>query len=205
MTANLPTATASDAESTVQTAATTFLTPTARCVPPTDLVQALLTLERQAKQSKQTISPEVLLGTWRLCFSAGKGAKFQSGKPTGSGFYIPKLAIAHISFSQSDSDDAPLAIANTLKVGPLRVRFMGPARCLGKKNLLAFDFTQIQIDCWGASIYQGKVGQKKRAGRPFAERPVGELPFFAFFAASEDYIAARGRGGGVALWAKSRP
>ena len=32
--------------------------------------------------------------------------------------------------------------------------------------------------------------------------PIAKLPFFAFFLITENLIAARGRGGGLALWIK---
>ncbi|MDB9529183.1 hypothetical protein PN498_24540 [Oscillatoria sp. CS-180] len=166
------------------------------------LTAALLEQERSTKQAKQAISLESLLGTWRLCFSAGKQAKFQSGEPIGSGFYVPKLAIARISFSSDDSNDAPLTIANQLNVGPLHIRFTGPARYLGKKNLLMFDFTHLRVTCFGLTAYQGTVNRQKRADKPFEETTIAQLPFFAFFAVANDYIAARGRGGGLALWVK---
>lgn len=165
---------------------------------------ALLKLERAAKRAKVTLPLEALLGTWQLCFNARKGAKFEAEEPVGNGFYVPKLAIARLTFAcDSDSDsDHSLAIANELSVGPLRVRFTGPARYPGRKNLLAFDFTQLQVACFGLQVYQGKVESKKRAGQSFPEIPTGQLPFFIFFAAQENYLAARGRGGGLAIWVK---
>jgi len=33
----------------------------------------------------------------------------------------------------------------------------------------------------------------------FYDQPIAKLPFFAFFLVTEDFIAARGRGGGLAL------
>jgi len=36
----------------------------------------------------------------------------------------------------------------------------------------------------------------------FYDQPIAKLPFFAFFLVTEDFIAARGRGGGLALWVK---
>ena len=165
---------------------------------------ALLELERAAKHAKHPMPFESLLGTWRLCFSAGKKAKFQSGEPTGSGFYVPKLAIARISFCRTDERESSLAIANELNVGPLAIRFTGPARYPGKKNLLAFDFTQLRVRCFGLTVYNGPVGSKKRAGQSFEDTAIAQLPFFAFFAATEDYIAARGRGGGLAIWIQEK-
>jgi hypothetical protein len=80
------------------------------------------------------------------------------------------------------------------------VRFTGPARYSGKKNLLAFDFTQLEIVCFGATAYRGRIGQRKQDSDSFADRAIAQLPFFAFFAAADDFIAARGRGGGLAVW-----
>ncbi|MGD1860791.1 MAG: hypothetical protein ACFB0E_12565 [Leptolyngbyaceae cyanobacterium] len=163
---------------------------------------ALLQLERAAKRAKVAIPLKSLLGTWRLCFNAGKGAKFEAEEPAGNGFYIPKLAIARLAFTDDSAGECFLAISNELHVGPLQVHFTGPARYPGRKNLLAFDFTQLQVSCFGLKVYQGKVESKKRAGKPFQEIPMGQLPFFAFFAAQEQYLAARGRGGGLAIWVK---
>ncbi len=167
------------------------------------LTAALLQLERTAKRDKHRISVHALLGTWRLCFSAGKKAKFQSGEPVGSGFYVPKLAIASITFARNDESEHSLTVKNELQVGPLTVRFTGPARYPDKKNLLVFDFTHLQIRCFGIKVYSGKVG--KRDKQSFADTAISKLPFFAFFAATDDYIAARGRGGGLAIWINEHP
>ncbi len=164
---------------------------------------ALLQLEKQAKQERFTIPQADLLGTWQLCLSAGKQAKYKAGQPVGSGFYIPQLAIASIQFALDPVQPNRLQIANELRVGPLKIRFTGPARYPGKKNLLAFDFTQLSIHCFGLRLYQGKFAARKYQASTFEATAIGKLPFFAFFAATEDYIAARGRGGGLAIWVKA--
>lgn len=169
------------------------------------LTAALLELEKTAKQTKGSIPLESLLGTWRLCFSAGKQAKLRAGKPTGSGFYVPKIAIARITFAKAENRANTLEIANELKIGPLLVRFTGPVRYPGKKNLLAFDFTHLQVSGFGLKIYQGAISRRKKAAQSsqsFSEIAIAQLPFFAFFAATDDYIAARGRGGGLAIWVR---
>lgn len=171
----------------------------------TAVTAALLELERTAKRTKQTLPINALLGTWRLCFSAGKKAKFQSGEPVGSGFYVPKLAIARITFAQGSEGEGSLTVTNDLTVGPLTVRFTGPARYPNPKNLLVFDFTRLQVQGFGITVYNGPVGGKKRGNQAFADTPIGKLPFFAFFAATDDYIAARGRGGGLAIWVNENP
>ncbi|MEM9006625.1 MAG: hypothetical protein AAGE59_24245 [Cyanobacteria bacterium P01_F01_bin.86] len=163
---------------------------------------ALLELEKVTKQSRQAIKRESLLGTWRLCFSAGKQARYQSGKPMGSGFYIPKIAIAQITFAPDPENPEQLTVANELCVGPFQIRFTGPARYPGKKNLLAFDFIYIEVRCLSLPLYRGAVGAKKRQGQSFEDIAIAKLPFFAFFTATENYIAARGRGGGLAIWVR---
>jgi predicted nuclease of predicted toxin-antitoxin system len=39
-------------------------------------------------------------------------------------------------------------------------------------------------------------------GKKFMAISIGNLPFFTFFAVADQYIAARGRGGGLAIWVK---
>lgn len=163
---------------------------------------ALLTLEKAAKDRRKEIAIAALLGTWRLCFSAGKKARFQSGQPVGSGFYLPKLAIAQISFQPGSPDSQLLTVTNQLQIGPLSICFTGPARYPGKKNLLAFDFTQLEVRCFGLRVFRGAIAAKKYKHQSFAARSISKLPFFAFFTATEDYIAARGRGGGLAIWVR---
>ncbi|MBC7969071.1 MAG: hypothetical protein H7Z11_02865, partial [Verrucomicrobia bacterium] len=92
-------------------------------------------------------------------------------------------------------------IGNQVAVGPVLLRFTGPAHYLGRKNLLAFDFTHLQLGVISKTVYSGTVpGRKTR--QDFYSQTVGTLPFFAFFLVTPDFIAARGRGGGLALWVK---
>jgi hypothetical protein len=96
-----------------------------------------------------------------------------------------------------------LEIGNSLQCGSLLFKLTGPARYLGKKNLLAFDFTQMQLRLFGRAVYSGKFRSRKANATDFSAQSITTLPFFAFFLITEDLIAARRRGGGLALWAKS--
>lgn len=166
------------------------------------LTAALLELEKTAKQSREVIPSTALLGTWRLGFSAGKKARYQSGQPVGTGFYIPGLAIAQISFAQRGAEPETLTITNELRVGPFHLQFTGPARYPGKKNLLVFDFTHLELRGFQQRLYQQAIATHKYQQQSFDETAIARLPFFAFFAATPDYIAARGRGGGLAIWVR---
>lgn len=167
------------------------------------VVAALLAAEQQTKKQRQQIAPEALLGTWRLRFTAPKQPAYKTKQPSGKGFYLPRLAAATLAFSR-DADTADrLTIQNQLQVGPLKLRFTGPAKFLPKKNLLAFDFVRVQLWVGNLPLVNLSLRGKVAKDSSFAATPVGQLPFFAFFAAEDDYVAARGRGGGLALWVKA--
>jgi hypothetical protein len=199
MTSELSTPAIADPHQTVTSATQSFVHH--RQLPDSQmLTAALLALERSAKQTRLVLPLESLLGTWRLCFSAGKKARYQSGQPIGNGFYVPRWVIAQISFTPEHPQQ--LAIANELRVGSLQIRFSGPARYQPKKNLLAFDFNYLTIRGGSISLYHGAFKRPKSKEMDFAATAIARLPFFAFFAATQDYIAARGRGGGLAVWVK---
>lgn len=165
---------------------------------------ALLAAEKITKHERIQYPPSALYGTWQLCFTAPKKPNYQAGQPVGNGFYMPGLAIAQIRFSPDDSPTGELRIRNQLRVGPLAITFTGPARYLGKKNLLAFDFTHLEVTLFGQTLFQGAAPGRKAGAPPFDQTPIAKLPFFAFFLATEDYVAARGRSGGLAIWVRSQ-
>lgn len=160
---------------------------------------ALLDAERQAKAERRQFAPEALLGTWRLRFTAPKKPAYKAGKPQGSGFYMPGIAIASLCFSR---DDGQLTIQNQLQVGPAKLRFTGPAKFLPKKNLLAFDFVRLQVLVGDLTLINFPLRSKAAKAGDFAATSVAKLPFFSFFLAEEGYVAARGRSGGLALWVR---
>jgi hypothetical protein len=166
-----------------------------------EVVKALLQAEKAAKQQKLVYPLESLFGQWRLCFTAPKNAHFKSGVALGKGFYVPQIAPAQISFFPSQNL-GEAGITNSLQFGSLQLKLTGPARYLDKKNLLMFDFTQIEILLFNRAIYSGGFRGGKLKDADFYKRSVAKAPFFAFFRVTEDLIAARGRGGGLALWVK---
>ncbi|MDF5733994.1 MAG: hypothetical protein PUP92_40000 [Rhizonema sp. PD38] len=169
------------------------------------VVDALLSAEKATKQQRLEYPFQSLLGKWRLCFVTGtRQVKKRGGIMLGKGFYLPKFAKAHILFSPSiqalDSMPTQGEIGNQVQLGSVSLKLLGPAQYLGKKNLLAFDFTNMQISLFGRVIYTGQIRGGKVQELDFDNKPIAKLPFFAFFLVTEDFIAARGRGGGLALW-----
>ncbi|MGJ5675927.1 MAG: hypothetical protein ACR9NN_20305 [Nostochopsis sp.] len=167
----------------------------------TEVVNALLQAEKAAKQQKIKYPFASLLGQWRLYFTTGtRKLKKRKGIELGRGFYLPKLASAHISFAATDTVDGKGEIGNQVQLGPLLLKLTGPARYLEKKNLLAFDFTQMQISLFGRVVYKQQIRGGKSQTEDFYNQTIVKLPFFSFFVITEDLIAARGRGGGLAIW-----
>ncbi|MBV8884597.1 MAG: hypothetical protein JO235_11460 [Chroococcidiopsidaceae cyanobacterium CP_BM_RX_35] len=185
------------------------------------VIAALLQAEKAAKQQRLTYPFDLLLGSWRLCFVSGtRKARHRSGIVLGNGFYVPRVASAQISFyrqSQAESGLGNGEISNQIQFGPLLFQLTGPAQYLGKKNLLAFDFTQMRLCLFGQTIYKGGFRGGKAKTEDFAQQSIAKLPFFAFFLVTQgfaggsssdfleqaqNFIAARGRGGGLALWSR---
>jgi hypothetical protein len=182
------------------------------------IVQALLQAEQVCRQQRRRYPLADLLGQWQLAFVVGKGAKLKAGLPMvsdrpkaiGRGFSIPQWTGAQISFSPvpeaseaaSEFAEPRAVIGNQVQVGLVKLSLTGPARYPGQRNLLGFDFTQLAVSILGQSVYQGAMPGPQRDPAKFETSPIGRLPFFAFFSITPDYIAARGRGGGLAMWVK---
>jgi hypothetical protein len=188
------------------------------------VVAALLRAEKAAKQQRLIYPFAALNGEWRLCFTTGVRKVQRGGIRLGQGFYMPGLTPAYIAIepapaqsdsgSSEESNDRPIdgavnsakgrgEIRNQIQLGGLRLRLTGPCRYLGKKNLLAFDFTQMQISLFDRPFYRKTIRSGKTKSASFDQQPIAQLPFFAFFWITNDFIAARGRGGGLAVWVRA--
>jgi hypothetical protein len=171
------------------------------------VVNALLQAEKYAKQQRLNYPFDSLMGKWRLCFVTGtKKIRKRGGIVLGNGFYVPRFASAHISFSITTEQVLDRGeIGNQVQLGSILLNLTGPAKYLGNKNLLAFDFTQMQISFSDRVVYNRQIRSGKTQTLDFDNQPIAKLPFFAFFLLTEDFIAARGRGGGLAIWIKANP
>lgn len=167
------------------------------------VVNALLQAEKTAKQQKLTYPFTSLSGNWRLCFATGtRKVRKRGGIILGKGFYMPLFAPAYISFSTLDTSTNQGEISNQIKLGGLSLKLSGLTQYITKKNLLAFDFHSMQISLFNYNVYNGKMLGSQTNTSNFYDQKIAKLPFFAFFVITENFIAARGRGGGLALWVK---
>ena len=168
------------------------------------IVNALLEAEKTAKLQKLNYPFESLGGKWRLCFATGtKKVRNRGGIILGKGWYVPKLTKIHLCFSSTEEQTLGKGeIANQVQLGGILLKLTGPIKYLGKKNLLAFDFTQMQISLFNWMFVNKQIRSGKVESGNFDNQPIAKLPFFAFFLITENLIAARGRGGGLALLIK---
>ncbi|MFN6485383.1 MULTISPECIES: hypothetical protein [unclassified Nostoc] len=166
------------------------------------LVNALLQAEKTAKQQRVTYPFEFLLGKWQLCFVTGtKKVRERGGIVLGKGLYVPKFLTIHVSFDATlEQDSGRGEIANQVEFNPVLLKLTGPVQYLAKKNLLAFDFNQMVISLFDRVLYNRAIRSGKVKTEDFYNQPIAKVPFFAFFLVTEDFIAARGRGGGLAFW-----
>ncbi|HYW19401.1 MAG TPA: hypothetical protein VE956_08830 [Nodularia sp. (in: cyanobacteria)] len=170
------------------------------------VVNALLEAEKAAKHERLSYPFESLLGKWQLCFATGtKKARQRGGIILGKGLYVPKFVAVQISFSATlDQDSTKGEIGNQVQLGPVLFQLTGPAQYLGKKNLLAFDFNYLLFSLFSRILYNKPMRSRQAQTEDFYDQTIAKLPFFAFFLVTEDFIAARGRGGGLALWIRQQ-
>jgi len=152
-----------------------------------------------------TESLPALLGggrQWRLVFtsSAADLASLRKGG-AGGGKFFPVTAVQSWAPPSSDAEGDG-HITNGVYLGHwASLRFDGPFRLSGKR--LAFDFSQISLRLLGL---RGSFSLKPTDYvLPTAHKTEGKLPFFLFAYADGELVVARGRSGGLAMWAAATP
>jgi hypothetical protein len=91
-------------------------------------------------------------------------------------------------------------VVNSVQLGSLQLVVTGPVQFFAKTNILAFDFTRMNVSLFGLTLYNGYIrgGQEREAS--FYDKPLKDKAFFTYFLVEYRAIAARGRGGGLAVW-----
>ncbi|MGK7872415.1 MAG: hypothetical protein AB4426_03620, partial [Xenococcaceae cyanobacterium] len=139
-----------------------------------------------------------------LCFVTGtKKSRQKAGIVLGAGRYIPPFV--KISLNYSQPPESPLTqgrVENRVNLAALQLSLTGPVKFLSPKNILAFDFTRINLKLFGVTLYDNYISSGKAKEESFYTEKISHQAFFAYFYISEGAIAARGRGGGLALWSR---
>jgi hypothetical protein len=166
-----------------------------------DVVAALLAAEKQSKRLRQRYAYDQLLGSWQLGFVSGTqkvrprpGAK--AVKKVGKGRFLPRFINIGITYGAD-------TVENAVTLGPLSLRLNGPTRFWPNTHSLGFDFTALQAQLGSLRLYKGDMRGGARQDELFKAQSLKDQAFFTFFILKPDYIAARGKGGGLALWTRA--
>jgi hypothetical protein len=173
---------------------------------PEDVVKTLLEAEKTAKKQKDRHSLSQLCGTWQLHFVTGtKKTRQQAGIVLGAGRYLPKFIKIQLRYTNQNMESLSEQgnVENSVEFAGLKLILTGPIKFLAAKNILAFDFTKMTVQIGGLTLYRGYIRGGKRKEEEFEQESIAKQAFFSYFLLNEEIIAARGRGGGLALWCKS--
>jgi hypothetical protein len=146
--------------------------------------QALLNREALVRRQGTGINAQDLVGRWclRTVWSRGQAS------PSALASFGLRASGATLELQQHD---AGLRLVNAIRLGSLTLRFSGTAELVGRRPLLQFCFSDLELR-WGEHRLWHRV-LPMPAGR--------QRPFFALIASDpQGWLAARGRGGGLALW-----
>ena len=129
-----------------------------------------------------------LLGCWLLQTVWSKGDK--KANPFSS--WMLRSLDARLEIKADLEDNcSDLRLSNAVNLGPVELKFQGPGLLTGKRPLLTFHFDSLTLRIGGIVLL------KKALPTPDQKR----TPFFALIERNPDgWMAARGRGGGLALW-----
>lgn len=187
---------------TAITQATDFLTTTTKAPIASTVVEELLIAEKYTKQQKIRYAYTQLLGTWRLGFITGtKKSQKRAGVILKAGRFLPTLVKIQLTYQQSEANSEQGTVKNSVEVGLLKLVLTGPTQ-FWHTNILAFDFTQMQVTLAGLKLYSGYIRGGQKREETFYQQKLKEQAFFNYFLVEDNYIAARGKGGGLALWTK---
>jgi hypothetical protein len=176
------------------------------------IAAALQQMERTAKR-RGSIEYSSLLGTWRLVLTTRSNRSKSSKNPQKiTGQWMPdwvKIEITYENGSLTSSNSSPPLsemsagiVRNQVTLGALKLTLSGPT-LLHPNNILAFDFTHLTLQLGKLTFYRGNVRGGTAQNAQFYQQSLKTQAFFRFFWITPTGLAARGRGGGLAIWSKT--
>jgi len=162
--------------------------------------EALLELERRCRSLGTGLDAEQLLGPWQLVQTWTKG----QNQPAAASSWLLRSLAAQLRITAGPSP-GQLRLANRVSLGGFSLEFSGQGQLKGRRPLLVFWFDRLQLT----------LGSIALVDRAISKPETTKLPFFALIArgqeadgegsAARQWLAARGRGGGLALWCLPAP
>ena len=158
----------------------------------------LLAAEKISRQEGSGLTPEALGAEWRLDQLWGKQ---RTAPPMAGAAAVLRSLKATLSI-RPGTGPTSLRLLNSVQLGPLKLHFEGPGQLSGRRPLLVFWFEKLEV----------RLGAWLLIQRALPKPAEAKLHFFALIASrstrgsssgthgEERWLAARGRGGGLALW-----
>jgi hypothetical protein len=147
----------------------------------------LLELERSSRQQGSGIDGASICATWWLDQLWGR----RQARSMARSAALMRALQACLEISM---EAERLVLRNSVTVGPLSLCFYGHGQLQGRRPLLQFSFDRLQV----------RWGERVLLERSLPQPEARKLPFFALIALERQpeggWLAARGRGGGLALW-----
>ena len=170
--------------------------------PASEVVTALVAAEKIAKKLETKNSFADLMGTWQLGFVTGtKKTRKKAGVVLGAGRYLPKLTKITLTYKQDPALDSDQGwVENCVSLPGLQLSLTGPVKFLAAKNILIFDFTRLKLQLFGQKIFDNYLKSGKAKEISFFADSIKKQVFFVYFYIDSKAIAARGKGGGLAIW-----
>ncbi|MGF1537064.1 MAG: hypothetical protein ACFB4J_11360 [Elainellaceae cyanobacterium] len=184
------------------------------------VVPALLAAEKASRgssavQERSTWTYRELLGPWRLSFITGtRSSRQRAGVVLGPGRFVPRWVEISLTYCAPEKgpekgpdnalDTAPVGrVQNRVAIAGAAMTVSGPTKPW-PRGILAFDFTRMTLDLGGWSPIDTQIRNGAEREAAFNQQPLKAQAFFRYFLVAPNYAAARGRGGGLALWVRDR-
>ena len=150
-------------------------------------------LETISKKDGSGIRNEDLIGTWKFNSVWKKGSKEIDN--ISSSILQVLTAKLELKKNNSQNNSVDFRIKNSISFGLLSIVFCGQASLKGNRPLLPFFFENLLIN----------FGNFTLVNKPLKKPEEKQMPFFSLIAISKEnnWMCARGRGGGLAIWIKS--
>ena len=155
-------------------------------------IKELKLLEKNSQKNGSGIVYEELLGIWKFQYVWGK----ESDEIKNISSSILQVLSAKLELKKKNKEDQlNFEIKNSINIGLLKIIFIGSAEVKGLRPLLTFYFEELKISISDFAIFNKEL--KKPEDK--------KMPFFSLVGIStkDNWLCARGRGGGVAIWVKS--
>ena len=155
-------------------------------------VREIKELEKNSQKEGSGIVYEELLGIWKFQYVWKKG----SDEIDNISSTILQVLSARLELNKIDpQNNLNFEIKNSISCGLINIIFTGSASLKGVRPLLPFYFDNFKVNIGNFSIIKKSIKKPK-------ER---EMPFFSLIGISkvDNWMCARGRGGGLAIWIRS--